>query len=81
LMLNGNHREAMQAFELALNNLRTEQRANLPLDAEVKLAEAAAALRLNPPATGRSQEVLMAEQKAARIIDELLKIKSAETAR
>jgi serine/threonine protein phosphatase PrpC len=81
LMLTGNHREAMQAFELALNNLRTEPKANLPLDAEVRLAEAAAALKLNPSTAPRSQEVLMAEQKAARIIDELLNIKSEGTAR
>jgi len=81
LMLTGNHREAIQTFELALNNLRTEQKANLPLDAEVRLAEAAAALKLNPPTAGRSQEVLMAEQKAARIIDELLNVKREGTAR
>jgi len=81
LMLTGNHREAIQAFELSLNNLRTEPKANLPLDAEVRLAEAAAALRLNPATAPRSQEVLMAEQKAARIIDELLNVKSEGTAR
>jgi serine/threonine protein phosphatase PrpC len=77
LMLTGNHREAMQAFELALNNLRTEPRATLPLGAEVKLAEAAAALKLNrQSAPVRSQEALMAEQKAARALDELLGLKS-----
>lgn len=81
LMFTGNHRAAMQAFELALNNLRTEPKAKLPLDAEVRLAEAAAALKLNPPTAPRSQEVLMAEQKAARIIDELLNVKREGTAR
>ena len=30
LMLTGNHREAMQAFELALNNLRTEPKPRCP---------------------------------------------------
>ena len=70
LMLTGNHREAMQAFELALNNLRTEPKANLPLGSEVRLAEAVAALRVKKQSlAGRSQEVLMAEQRAARIID------------
>ena len=82
LMLTGNHREAMQAFELALNNLRTEPRANLPLDAEVRLAEAAAALKVkNQTPAGTSQEVLMAEQRAARILDELLNVKTEGTAR
>jgi protein phosphatase len=80
-MLTGNHREAMQAFELALNNLRTDQKASLPLDAEVRLAEAAAALKLHPATAARSQEALLAEQKAARIIDELLNVKGEGKAR
>jgi protein phosphatase len=80
-MLTGNHREAMQAFELSLTNLRTEPKGSLPLDAEVRLAEAAAALKLHPPTAGRSQEVLLAEQKAARIIDELLNVKGEGAAR
>jgi serine/threonine protein phosphatase PrpC len=81
LMLTGNHREAMQAFELALNNLRTERKANLPLDAEVRLAEAAAALKVKKQSpAGTSQEVLMAEQRAARILDELLNVKIEGTA-
>lgn len=82
LMLTGNHRDAMQAFELALNNLRTEPRANLSLGAEVRLAEAAAALKLkNQSPAGTSQEVLMAEQRAARILDELLNMKTEAKAR
>ena len=82
LMLGGNHREAMQAFELALNNLRTESKAKLPLDAEVKLAEAAAALKLkNQPGAGRTQEASMAEQRAARLLDELLGLKSEAPAK
>jgi serine/threonine protein phosphatase PrpC len=82
LMLTGNHREAMQAFELALNNLRTEPKANLPLGAEVRLAEAAAALRVKKQSpAGTSQEVLMAEQRAARILDELLNVKTEGTTR
>jgi len=77
LMLSGNHREAIAAFELALNNLRAEPKMNLPLDVELKLAETAAALKLkNQSAAGRSQESLMAEQKAARMLDELLGMKS-----
>ena len=77
LMLTGSHRDALQAFDLALNNLRTEPKTNLPLNAEVKLAEAAAALKLkNQTGAGKSQEALMAEQKAASVLDEMLGLKS-----
>jgi protein phosphatase len=77
LMLTGNHRDAMQAFELAVTNLRTESNGHLPFSAEVKLAQAAAALKLrNQPPAGRSQEGLMAEQKAAHALDEVLGLKS-----
>jgi protein phosphatase len=80
LMLTGSQPEAMQAFELALSNLRMEQKGNMPLGAEVKLAEASAALKVtNQAAAGNSQAGLMAEQKAARILDELLNVKSAAT--
>lgn len=82
LMLTGSHREAMQAFELALNNLRTESKARLSLDAELKLAEAAAALKLkNQPGAGRTQEASMAEQKAVHVLDELLGLKSEAPAK
>jgi len=82
LMLTGSHREAMNAFELAVNNLRTESTAKLPLGTEVKLAGAAAALRLkDQPVAGRSQEALMAEQKAARVLDEVLGLKSEAPAK
>ena len=78
LMLTGNHREAMQAFELALGNLRTESKTSLPLDLELKLAEASAALKLKGQSgAANSQESLMAEQKAARILDEVLAVKGA----
>jgi protein phosphatase len=77
LMLTGNHRDAMHAFELAVNNLRTESSGRLPFGAEVKLAQAAAALKLkNQPPGARSQEDLMAEQKAAHTLDEVLGMKS-----
>jgi protein phosphatase len=80
LMLTGSHRDAMQAFELAVNNLRTESSGHLPFGAEVKLAQAAAALKLrNQSPADKSQESLMAEQKAARALDEVLGLKS-ETA-
>jgi protein phosphatase len=82
LMLTGNQREAIPAFERALNNLLAEPKNTLPLGAEVKLAEAAAALKLkNQAPGGKTQEGLMAEQRAARILDELLHVKSEGTAR
>jgi len=77
LMLTGNHRDAMQAFELAVNNLRTESSGHLPFGAEVKLGQAAAALKLkNQSPSGKSQEGLLAEQKAARALDEVLGLKN-----
>ena len=77
LMLTGNHRDAMQAFELAVNNLRTESSGLLPFGAEVKLAQAAAALKqMKQSPAGRSQEELMAEQKAAHALDEVLGLKT-----
>jgi hypothetical protein len=74
-MLAGNHREAMQAFDLALVNLRPESKAKLPLDAEVKLAAAATGLKSKSKAP--SQEATMAEQKAMRILDDLLNLKGS----
>ena len=77
LMLAGNHRDAMQAFELAVNNLRTEGKGHLPFGTEVRLAQAAAALKqLKQSPAGQSQEGLMAEQKAARALDEVLGLKT-----
>lgn len=75
LMLSGNHREAIQALELALNNLRSESKSSLPLAAEVRLAEAAASLKMSKGG-GRSQEATMAEDKAIGALDEVLGLKS-----
>ena len=70
LMLTGNHKDATDAFNLAIANLRAEHRGALPLNAEIKLAQAAAALKQNtvtsPPAAANAQ------QQAAAILDELL---------
>lgn len=77
LMLTGNHRDALQAFELAVTNLRTEPKASLPFGAEVKLAQAAAALKLRTQSPApKSQGGQMAEQKTAAILDEVLGLKS-----
>jgi serine/threonine protein phosphatase PrpC len=74
LMLTGNHRDAMQAFDQALNNLPAESKARVPLEVEVRLAEASAALKSKGKAP--SQEASMAEQKAMRALDEALSIKT-----
>jgi protein phosphatase len=76
LMLTGNHKDAIQAFELALTNLRSESKNTLPLAAEVKLAEAAAGLKMSKGAGGRTQEAIMAEDKAVGALDEVLGLKS-----
>lgn len=72
-MLQGNHPEARQAFNLAIANLRNEAAPRLPLAAEIKLADAADALKSKPKTP--SQESAMAEQKAMHTLDELLGLK------
>ncbi len=67
-MLTGNRRDASQAFDLAIANYQSTSATRLPLDAEVKLARAAAALKQ----TGTASEHLAGQQKAAAILDELL---------
>jgi protein phosphatase len=74
LMLTGNHKDAIQAFELALGNLRSESKNTLPMNAEVKLAEAAAGLKMSKG--GGSQEATMAQDKAVGALDEVLGLKS-----
>ncbi|PYS21804.1 MAG: hypothetical protein DMF72_15800 [Acidobacteria bacterium] len=73
LMLTGSHHEAMQAFELALNNLRANSKGSLPLETEIRLADAAAGLRISKEsATPRSQEASIAEEKAIGTLEEIL---------
>jgi tetratricopeptide (TPR) repeat protein len=74
LMLTGNHREAMQAFDQAINNLPPASKKQLPLDVQIRLGSAAAAMKAKPKAP--TQEALLAEQKAMRTLDDLLSIKS-----
>ena len=73
LMLTGNHKDAGDAFNLAITNLPTEQKASLPLSAQVKLAHASAALKQNIPIS--SPATATAQQQAAAILDELLGMK------
>ena len=70
LMLTGSHKDAADAFNLAIANLGAEQKGALPLNAEIKLAQAAAALKQN--AATAPSAVANAEQQAAAILDELL---------
>jgi len=82
LMLTGSHREAMQAFDLALNNLRANSKGNLPMETEIKLANAAAGLRISRESTmPKAQEAAMAEEKAASVLDEVLGLKSQPSPR
>jgi len=63
LMLTGNHRDAVPAYDMAIANLRAEPKTSLPLGAEIKLAQAAAALKLRD------------DQKASLLLDEVVGIK------
>ncbi|MDX6613401.1 MAG: family protein phosphatase [Blastocatellia bacterium] len=81
LMLTGNHRDAMAAFEAALGKARTESPAKLSLEAETRLAAAAAALRLKNQDTALSPlEARQAEEKAMRLLEEGISIKTATPA-
>jgi protein phosphatase len=71
-MLLGDQRAAMEAFELALQKLRSDSKNELSLQTEVKLANAAAALKLNQESPGQSQQSTMAEQKAVSVLDDVL---------
>jgi len=72
----GDHRGASEAFQSAINNLRAESKTSLSLDSEVKLADAAATLKLDKAsATSPSQQTNMAEDKVIRILDETLGLK------
>jgi protein phosphatase len=72
----GDHRAASEAFQAAINNLRSVSKTSLSLDSEVKLADAAATLKLDKAsATSPSQQTSMAEDKVIRILDETLGLK------
>jgi protein phosphatase len=77
LMLTGDHHGAMNAFDQALVNLRQESKGKLPLDVEVRLASASAALKFKEKSPDQgSQAALSAEQKAMQTLDDLLNLKS-----
>ena len=72
-MLAGDQKAAMQAFELALNNIRSDNKNELPLETELKLADAVAALKLRKESSSPgSQESSMAEDKAIGVLDGIL---------
>ena len=72
LMLTGNQHDASTAFSLAIANLSAEQKSSLPLGAEIKLAQADAALK---QPSGPSTQSPSPQQQAAAILDELLELK------
>jgi len=74
LMLTGNHHDAMQAFDQAISNLPADSKGQLPLDVQIRLGSVSATMKTKPKTP--TQEALLAEQKAMRILDELLSIKS-----
>jgi PPM family protein phosphatase len=77
LTLTGNDRGASEAFESSISKLQSDTSAQLSLQAETKLANAAATLKLNKAsAAAQSQQASMAEDKAIRILDETLGLKS-----
>lgn len=77
-MLTGNHRDAMEAFDAAIRNLRSDPTTALPLGTETRLAEIAESLKQNRESGARaSQEARMAEEKALRLLDELLGLNGA----
>jgi hypothetical protein len=72
----GDHRGASEAFSSAINNVRSEEKPALSLESELKLADAAATLKLDKASTiSPSQQTAMAEEKAIRILDETLGLK------
>jgi protein phosphatase len=76
LTLTGDHRGASEAFAAAINNVRSENQTALSLESELKLADAAATLKLDKASSGsQSQQTAMAEDKAIRILDETLGLK------
>lgn len=75
LMQTSNHKDANDAFALAIANLRAEAKMALPLDTEVKLAQADAALRQSLAESKPAPAVAPGQQQAANILDELLGMK------
>ena len=71
LLLTGNQHDASTAFSLAIANLSAEQKSSLPLGAEIKLAQADAALKQ----TGPQAQSPTPQQQASTILDELLELK------
>lgn len=76
LMLTGDHRAASEAFTSAISNVRTDNQPTLSLESELKMADAAAALKLDKASTiSPSQQTAMAEEKAISVLDETLGLK------
>ncbi|HEY3025292.1 MAG TPA: PP2C family serine/threonine-protein phosphatase [Pyrinomonadaceae bacterium] len=81
LMLVGKHREAVAAFDSAVIHLQAEPNKKLWLDAETRMAAAAASLRLkNKDTTLSPQEAKLAEEKAMRVLEEAINLKAESPA-
>lgn len=77
LMLVGNHRDALAAFEAALNKARAEPATKLSLESETRMAAAAAALRLKTESAALNpDEAKQAEEKAMRVLEEAISLKT-----
>jgi len=75
LMLTGNHRDAVAAFEAALKKASTGS-SPLSLEAETRLAAADAALRLkNQDGALTPLEARQAEERAMRVLEEAINLK------
>lgn len=74
-MLAGNQADAIQAFDLAIVNYQSAATSPLPLNVEVKLARAAAALKQPGPMPGAPAPQEIPTHKVAAILDELLGVK------
>lgn len=75
LMLEGNHRDAITAFEMALSKVGTGAN-KLSLEDETRIASAAAALRLRDQETALNpQDAKAAEEKAMRALEDAINLK------
>ncbi|MEP6706135.1 MAG: PP2C family serine/threonine-protein phosphatase [Pyrinomonadaceae bacterium] len=77
LTLVGKHREAVAAFDSALSRVSAEPDKKLSLDAETRIAAAAANLRMKSKDTTLSpQDAKLAEEKAMHVLEEAINLKA-----
>ncbi len=77
LILLGKHREAVAAFDSALSHVRAEPDKKLSLEAETRIAAAAAALRMTSKDTTLSpQDEKLAEEKAMHVLEQAINLQA-----